>query len=181
VDKSRLDLLFHPVRYRIIRHLSGDELTTYQLAAQMPDVPRSSIYRHLKFLLDAQFVVVTDSREVNGITEKVYGVSPDNVHQITTEEFAQLSRADHINNVRLFAMSLMQDVTNALEATPQDEFSPNSMTYREYTFYATEDNMKTLRRTILQMLRNAEKAPDLSDESRKYKFSIVTYETPKNK
>lgn len=38
----------HPVRLRIVKAFLGDRaLTTKQLAAELPDVPAGSIYRHV--------------------------------------------------------------------------------------------------------------------------------------
>jgi DNA-binding transcriptional ArsR family regulator len=68
--KTKLDLVTHPVRLRILMALAGVERTAYQIAATMSDIPTSSIYRHLQKLLDAGIVEVTAERQVRGAVEK---------------------------------------------------------------------------------------------------------------
>ena len=47
------ELLLHPVRLRIIGAFLGDrKLTTADLQAELPDVPPTSLYRHLGHLID---------------------------------------------------------------------------------------------------------------------------------
>ena len=64
---QKLDLVFHPVRLRLLQVLSNSHLTTQEIADLLPSIPKSSIYRHLKLLLDEGLVRVTDTRPVKGI------------------------------------------------------------------------------------------------------------------
>ena len=49
-----LDLLLHPVRLRIMHAMSGGRvLTTSDLCARLPDVPKTSVYRHVGLLAEA--------------------------------------------------------------------------------------------------------------------------------
>ena len=51
---ARANLLLHPVRLRILKAFVGDRaLTTGQLAAEMPDIPAGTLYRHVERLADA--------------------------------------------------------------------------------------------------------------------------------
>ena len=173
--QSRRELLFHPVRYRILRALNTTNLTTQGITDALGDVPQSTIYRHLRMLLKANIITVTDSREINGITEKIYGAHPH--YHLTAEEFADLSTEEHIANIELFAMTMMQSVTTALENREDDNMMP--LSYREYAFYATEEEFLEIRRTIFKLLRDAEKKHEAKDGNRrKYKFNIVTQEDP---
>ena len=67
------DLLLHPVRLRIVKAFLGDRaLTTRQLAAELPDVPAASVYRHVGRLAEAGVLHVVSERRVRGITERTY-------------------------------------------------------------------------------------------------------------
>jgi DNA-binding transcriptional ArsR family regulator len=68
--ETKLDLVTHPVRLRILMALAGVERTAQQIAATMSDIPTSSIYRHLQKLLDAGIVEVTAQRQIRGAVEK---------------------------------------------------------------------------------------------------------------
>ena len=177
--QSHTKLILHPVRFRIIRALSGDSLSTQQIASAMPDVPKSTIYHHLRLLLNAEILQVADTRTINGIQEKFYSLTPDNMHNLSPEEFASLSKQEHIDYLNLFAMSMMQDFAAALEPVPDENLDTASLGYREYTFYATDEEFADIRQMIYQRLRQAEKENAPTSARKKYKFSIVTYETPK--
>lgn len=69
------ELLLHPARFRILQALSGEALTTQQIAERLPDVPTSSTYRHVKMLLDAGMIEVTGTQLVKGIQEKRYALA----------------------------------------------------------------------------------------------------------
>jgi len=88
------DLLLHPVRLRIVKAFLGDRaLTTRQLAAELPDVPAASVYRHVSRLAEAGVLHVVAERKVRGITERTYmlrllaaQLQPGEVTAMTLEE-----------------------------------------------------------------------------------------------
>ncbi|MEM9953435.1 MAG: helix-turn-helix domain-containing protein [Chloroflexota bacterium] len=172
--QSRQKLLFHPVRYRILRALNGTQLTTQAITDALGDVPQSTVYRHLKLLLDADVIEISDTREINGIIEKIYAHHP-HLH-LTANEFAQLSKDEHIANIEHFALSLMQSVGKAITNSPEP-FDAMPLTYREYAFYATEEEFLALRKAIFKLLRDAEKKYSEQGEGQKhYKVNITTHE-----
>ncbi|WP_297083974.1 helix-turn-helix domain-containing protein [uncultured Demequina sp.] len=73
------DVLLHPVRMRIVLALGGRELTTAQLADAMPDVARTSLYRHAGVLLEAGAIRVVAEREVRGAVERTFALVSDEV------------------------------------------------------------------------------------------------------
>ncbi len=175
--QSRYDLLFHPIRYRILRIINGENCTTQQITERLGDVPQSTVYRHLRLLLKGNIISVVDSHDINGITEKVYGA--DAKYHLTAEEFADLSKDEQIANMELFSLTMMQTFAKALEDTPDDTFDAMPLSYREYSFYATEEDFLEIRRTMFKMLRDAEKRHHSREDNRqKYKVNIVTHIEP---
>jgi DNA-binding transcriptional ArsR family regulator len=91
------DLLLHPVRLRIVQALvDGRELTTGHLAAELPDVPPATLYRHVARLAAAGVLVVVGERRIRGTTERTYRlnrtaatISPENVARMTPDEHRQ--------------------------------------------------------------------------------------------
>jgi DNA-binding transcriptional ArsR family regulator len=59
---ERIDLILHPVRFRILEKLVGERLTTAKIAGQLSDVPKSSIYRPIRLLLEEGMIAVDDTR-----------------------------------------------------------------------------------------------------------------------
>ncbi|ANY10486.1 ArsR family transcriptional regulator [Pseudonocardia sp. HH130630-07] len=69
---SLADLLHQPVRWRLVQALIGRSLTTTQLAEQLPDVPTTTLYRHVGVLVRAGVLRVTEERRVRGAVERTY-------------------------------------------------------------------------------------------------------------
>lgn len=71
-ETSLADLLHHPVRWRVTQALIGRSLTTGQLAELLPDVPTTSLYRHVGVLVKAGVLLVSDERRIRGAVERTY-------------------------------------------------------------------------------------------------------------
>ncbi len=70
-------VLTHPIRLRVVLALAGDrELTTAQIAAEMPDVPAATLYRHIAALSDAGVLDVVSERRVRGAVERTFVLHP---------------------------------------------------------------------------------------------------------
>lgn len=68
-----LDLLVHPVRLRILHAMSGGRvLTTSDLCARLPDVPKTTVYRHVGLLAEAGVLEVEGEQRVHGAVERRY-------------------------------------------------------------------------------------------------------------
>ena len=83
--ESRQDLLLHPVRLQIIMALIDRQLTPFQLSEVLPDVPLTSLYRHLNKLVAGGVLQIVAERPVRGTLEKVYGLNPAQAHLGPTE------------------------------------------------------------------------------------------------
>ncbi|MEU6698621.1 helix-turn-helix domain-containing protein [Pseudonocardia sp. NPDC046786] len=70
--RSLADLLHQPVRWRIVQNLIGRPLTTGQLAQRLPDVPTTTLYRHVAVLVQADVLRVTGERRIRGAVERTY-------------------------------------------------------------------------------------------------------------
>jgi DNA-binding transcriptional ArsR family regulator len=68
-----LELLLHPVRIRIVHAFAGARVrTTSDLQARLPDVPHTSLYRHVGLLATAGVLEVVDERRIRGAVERSY-------------------------------------------------------------------------------------------------------------
>jgi DNA-binding transcriptional ArsR family regulator len=68
-----LELLLHPVRIRIVHAFAGARVrTTSDLQARLPDVPHTSLYRHVGVLADAGVLEVAGEQRVRGTVERSY-------------------------------------------------------------------------------------------------------------
>lgn len=72
---SSLELIFHPVRLRILIEATGREVTASQIAHMLPDVPSASLYRHLRRMVADGVLAVVGERPVRGTVERTYAAT----------------------------------------------------------------------------------------------------------
>jgi hypothetical protein len=113
------DLLLHPVRLRIVKAFLGDRaLTTRQLAAELPDVPAASVYRHVGRLAEAGVLHVVAERRVRGITERTYMLRLF-AAQIQPGEVAAMSLEEHGSAFLAYVAGLLGDFDRYLATEPE--------------------------------------------------------------
>lgn len=71
-------VIMNPVRQRIVQQLiiSGAS-TVSELSSALSDIPRPSLYRHVKILLDAGCIEVVNKKAVRGAVERTYSLVKD--------------------------------------------------------------------------------------------------------
>ncbi|MGC4937795.1 helix-turn-helix domain-containing protein [Kribbella sp. DT2] len=69
---SLVDLLHHPLRWRITQLLIGRPLTTRELAELLPDVATTTLYRQVGVLVKAGVLTVSEEHQVRGAIERTY-------------------------------------------------------------------------------------------------------------
>lgn len=103
------DLLLHPVRLRIVKAFLGDRaLTTSQLAAELPDVPAGSIYRHVALLTKSGVLQVVAERRVRGALERTYSLRVL-AAQVRPDEAARMTPDDHARAFMAYVAGMLAD------------------------------------------------------------------------
>jgi hypothetical protein len=169
---QKLDLVFHPVRLRLLQVLSNTTLTTQEMADLLPSIPKSSIYRHLKLLLDEGLVRVIDTRPIKGILEKVYTL--ENTPQLTMEDLKSLSREDHLRIFTLYIASLQKGFSDFLESTPLEKMPEERFGYNDVAFYATPEEFLEFSVTLNKVLSKLENNPPSEDRNHHF-ISLINY------
>ena len=123
----------------------------------MPDVPKSSIYRHLKLLLEGGLIAVMETRPINGIEEKVYAlIAAPRVSD--PADMAGLSHEEHLHYFTAFVTELLQSYMLYLEQTPQVDMGADRVGYTTVQFYATPEEVDAfslaLNTALLPLLRH---------------------------
>lgn len=107
-EETRLDLVLHPVRIRIVMALAGRQLSPAELADELGDVPLATLYRHLNRLAQAGILTVVAERKVRNATERVYTLSSGAAFT-GMEEAAEFSRETHLRYFVSYLLSLLDD------------------------------------------------------------------------
>lgn len=107
--KGTADLVLHPVRLRIIQSLLGGRaLTTADIAAELGDVSKATIYRQVAILAEAGFLEVVDERRVRGAVERTYRLHAG-APEVTAEDLARMSPEDHRQAFAAFVAGLLSN------------------------------------------------------------------------
>ncbi len=135
-----LDLLLHPVRVRIVHAMSGGRTrTTSELCAFLPDVPRTSVYRHVGLLAEAGVLEVVDEQRVHGAVERHYRLRGERA-VIDAEAAAAMSLDDHRRGFAAAMAALLAEFNAYLDRDGADP-TGDSVGYRQGTVWLTPDEL----------------------------------------
>jgi DNA-binding transcriptional ArsR family regulator len=174
MELKKSDQILHPVRLQILLTLGRHELTTQEIADRMPDVPKSSIYRHLKVLLDGGIIQVAATRPVKGIEEKVYAM-PAPAH-VGPDDLVSVSADEHLRYFTTYVTALLQQFAAYLAAGVPDLMA-DRVGYSETHVYATDEEMDTFVRQLGEIVVPlAQNPPGAGRRSRK--LAVIMHPLP---
>ncbi len=139
MPSQKADLIIHPVRLRILQVLADQQMTTSQIAHHLPDVPKSSIYRHLKKLLDGGLVAVQDVNLVKGTPEKIYQAATPPV--LSADDIKNFSKEDHLRYFSAYTATLIQSFKRYIHSVENPDFVADRTGYSELRFYASTEEL----------------------------------------
>jgi hypothetical protein len=146
---SKAALINHPVRARLILAIMGRALTTQQIATLLPDIPRTSLYRHIRELAEADVLMVVDERRIRGTLERTYAVRPRTT-LLTSQELANTHHEEYLQLVTSF-LGAMTHVYQEYLARREDELHREVMS-RNVPLYLTADEFQTLKQQLLDLI-----------------------------
>jgi DNA-binding transcriptional ArsR family regulator len=174
VPTNAVNLILHPVRLRIIQTLVRRERNTQHIAEALPDIPVSSLYRHIRMLLEAGYIEIASTRSVNGIEERTYRISETKPPLLSNEEFRGLSRDELQQAFSMLVGMILTSFNEYLDATPEPDWKRDRLGCAEFTFFATPDEYTTIWKTVWQTLSDAERVPQSPDRLAR-KIAVASY------
>ena len=154
--KTRLDILLHPIRMRILMAVAGNQYSSQEIAEQLPDVPQATLYRHIRKLARAGVLSVVEERQVRGTTEKVYALVSQ-AASMTLEEAKNLSREDHMRFFISFIASVLDDFSRYLQKEGPFDLLADGVGYRKIPIQLSEDEFiefsKQMNQVVLPYLK----------------------------
>jgi DNA-binding transcriptional ArsR family regulator len=138
-----LDLLLHPVRLRIVYALSGGRVrTTADLCASLPDVPKTTVYRHVGLLAEAGVLEIAGEQRVRGAVERHYRLRRDRT-AIDADAGASMSLDDHRHGFAAAMAALHAEFNAYLDRPGADPFA-DLVGYRQGILWLSEDEMSEM-------------------------------------
>ncbi|MET7336071.1 helix-turn-helix domain-containing protein [Nonomuraea sp. NPDC005650] len=153
-----VDLLLHPVRLRIVHAMSGGRTqTTSELCARLPDVPKTTVYRHVGLLAEAGVLEVADEQRVHGAVERHYRLRRERT-VIDADAAASMSLDDHRQGFAAAMAALLAEFNTYLDRDGADP-SADIVGYRQGTYWLTREELTelidALREVLMSKARNA--------------------------
>jgi DNA-binding transcriptional ArsR family regulator len=176
MPSTNVELILHPQRLRILQTLAAASLTTQEIADRLPDLPKSSIYRHLKVLLDAGLVAVAETHPVKGVEEKVYRL--EQVPNLTSEDMAGLTPDEHLRYFTTFVTGLTRGFADYLARIPHPDLYADIVGYREAIFYATDEEFIQILTAMNQALAPLISATEPGPGRKRRKLASITHPIP---
>jgi DNA-binding transcriptional ArsR family regulator len=161
MNKSKQDLLLHPVRMRIILATAGRQVTAKQLASELPDIPQATLYRNINALAEAGILNIVQERRVHNTFEKTYAL-PDQGPFLTAEDLKNAQPEDYI---RLFSqyLGMLQGYYVRYIQKGNIDFVRDNVAFQMFPLYLseteTQEFAKALNAAILPYLKN-ESSPE---------------------
>lgn len=142
------DMLFHPVRLRIVQAmLGGRALTTSELCARLPDTSKATVYRQVALLAENGFLEVEAERRVRGAVERRYRLRRDRA-VLTGDEIAALTPDDHRRGFATALAALLAEFNVYLDRDGADPLA-DSVGYRQIPLWLSPAEVAEMRDEIL--------------------------------
>lgn len=161
------NVMLHPVRLRILTELSHSKATSKQLLERLPDIPQATLYRHLKRLLDAEFIYIAQQHTVNGALEKTYAVKES--QSVSEEQQKSITGTSHIKLFSLFMGAMLDTLKRYVKGRSGKQIIEEGLSYNRLTLYLSNQERKNLQHEMRELIARYH----LPNEATRRKYSIA--------
>lgn len=142
MDSSKL--ILNPARLRILQYISlHEKVRTSDLVEVLADIPRATVYHHVKILEDNKLIFVVEENRVRGTTEKIYSMKSRSVVP-EGENPATLSAAFH--------MGLMHELDRYFHREDSD-YKKDRVFFTTALLRVTDEEYDTLMRDMAELMK----------------------------
>lgn len=172
--KSRANLIFHPIRARIIVEVSGRRITAKKLAKRIPDIPMTTLYRHINVLTEGGILAVVEENQVRGTVERVYALDRE-ATDLTPEELSQMTREDYEQLFTLFVTSLLGDFSRYLDSREPENIDlvADGLKFGKVQLHLTDTEFQALLTQVYGALESV--VGNEPSKDRKSRIASVTF------
>ncbi len=145
MSNSKSNLIFHPIRMRIIVEVSGRRVTAKELAETMPDIPRTTLYRHINALTEGGILAVVEENQIRGTVERVYALDRA-AADLTPEDLSQMAKEDYEQAFAMFVTSLLGDFSRYLGGRGEKKIDlvADGLRFGKLQLYLSEEEFEAL-------------------------------------
>ncbi|MFL8709807.1 helix-turn-helix domain-containing protein [Clostridioides sp. GD02377] len=137
-------LILNPVRLRILQYIRlHGSVRTSDIVKYLNDIPRATVYHHVKILEENNMIEVVKENRVRGTIEKVYALK-EYTADMEGETFVALSTAFHVG--------LMQEM-NEYFSRKEQEHKKDNVFFTSALLYMSDDEYENLLKIIADLLK----------------------------
>lgn len=174
MSTTRLDLLLHPVRMRLVHALSaGRVLTTGDLCARLPDLPKATVYRQVERLVRGGVFEVEAERRVRGAVERRYRLARHGA-LIDPDAAKAMSLEDHRRGFTAAMATLLAEFDAYLGRGGAKPAS-DGVSYRQFSLWLSRAELERLVREVRKHLLALPNTPGRG--RRPYLLSTIFFPT----
>ena len=172
---ATIGTLLSPVRLRIIHAVrDGRPFTTSALCDRLPDVSKATVYRQVAILAEAGLLEVEGEERVRGAVERTYRLHSART-MMDSDSIAAMTIDDHQQLFTVAVGALLAEFNAYLGRDGADPLS-DSVSYRQFSIWLTNNEKATLIREITDALRPLMTNP-ATPERRQHLLSTVLFPT----
>ncbi|AXU28490.1 TPA: helix-turn-helix domain-containing protein [Clostridioides difficile] len=137
-------LILNPARLRILQYIRlHGSVRTSDIVKYLNDIPRATVYHHVKILEENNMIEVIEENRVRGTIEKVYALK-EYTTSMEGETFVALSTA--------FYVGLMQEMNEYFSRKEQDHKKDNVF-FSSALLYMSDNEYENLLKSIADLLK----------------------------
>lgn len=136
-------LILNPARFRILQYIRfHGNARALELIENLKDIPRATIYHHLKILEEHKVIQVVEENRIRGTVEKTYSVRED-FNAADGEGITALSTAFHLES--------MQEM-NAYFENQNNDYRKDNVFFSSVMLNVTEQEYAELLQAIADLV-----------------------------
>lgn len=134
---DKIEIILHPVRFRIIQcFLDGEEKTAKIIANELNDIAQATLYRQLDILVKGRILLITEENQIRGTVEKVYSLNTSET-VLSNADLKDLTKEEHLQYFLLFTAQLAKHFESYLQKDPID-FDKDGVGYRQIALHLSD-------------------------------------------
>jgi DNA-binding transcriptional ArsR family regulator len=156
MENNLFDLLVHPIRLRIVTAMSNDQMTSKEIAEALPDIPQTTLYRHINALIEGGLLEIVEEIPQRGTVERVLGFKTQ--PSLQPEDLIGLSKDKLKDTFTLIMYTLLNEALGTLDKFPEDQeidLLRAGFQFSECQLNLTDEEYNQMNQKILQIMVEA--------------------------
>ncbi|MCL5047278.1 MAG: helix-turn-helix domain-containing protein [Firmicutes bacterium] len=169
---KQVDLLLHPVRMRIIQAFLGEKsLTTSQLADDLTDIPKGSLYRHVGLLKKAGVLRIVSEKRVRATIERTYMLSLASA-RLSPKDISDLTPHDLLEGFLAYVSSLIAEGEHYL-SNPAAEPVVDGFGFRVAGVWLSDEEYASFSRKLADVYQEAIIKQSGENKKRRVIYTVI--------